>query len=180
MVKVLNEVTRRDAFKALAGIAGMAAVAVSTVSCASSDAKDIPASKIATDILFIEKGISYFTDNATIAGLFPPKVLSTFDAVESDINNVLAKLAASGDAIAITTAQGYVSLVAKDVKLAIDTVLALQGNGVTLPAKVITILEAVKTLIPVLETAVGIIITNLSVTPNLMTPQQARTILAGC
>lgn len=180
MVKVLNEVTRRDAFKALAGIAGMAAVAVSTVSCASSDAKDISVSTISTDILFIEKGISYFTDNATIAGLFPTNTLSTIDTVESDINNVLAKLAASGDTIAVTTAQGYVSLVTKDVNLVIDAVLATQGNGVTIPAKVITILEAVKTLLPVLETAVGVVITNLSATPTLMTPQQARTILAGC
>lgn len=180
MVKVLNEVTRRDAFKALAGIAGMAAVAVSTVSCASSGAKDISVSTISTDILFIEKGISYFTDNATIAGLFPTNTLSTIDTVESDINNVLAKLAASGDTIAVTTAQGYVSLVTKDVNLVIDAVLATQGNGVTIPAKVITILEAVKTLLPVLETAVGVVITNLSATPTLMTPQQARTILAGC
>lgn len=154
----------RRAFLASSALAFLTGCAASTTS-----ANSVPVTAAADLKLIADACLPLTAAIASMASV-PPALVTQ---INSDVAQLEAAAAAVQPGIAVVVAAPRVSTVASAIS-SIVTALSV----VSLPANVTQILTAVQTLLPLVEAAVGIAVALASRT-NVMTPEQARTVLTA-
>ena len=126
--------------------------------------------QVVSDVNIIASGVSAILPGLSALGSVGSGVASAVGALVAD-----AKSAAGAVSTALTTvaAAPFVSTVSADIK-AVTTAL----SGVSLPSSIAGVLAAAKSLLPLVESAVGIA-TAVLAEPGGMSPEEARMVLAA-
>jgi hypothetical protein len=144
---------------AVLGLAGCATTTTSTV-----------AATVVSDAGLIADGLlSLLTSVGSIVGITPATVAA--------IGNYVAQAKAAAATIVPTITAALAAPSVQTIGSAVSSIMSALGSF-SLPASIQTLLTAAQTLLPVLETAVGIAVA-VAATPGGMTADQARAILAA-
>ena len=124
----------------------------------------------ATDAADIAAGLTTVVGDLKAAKAIPAQEAATLDVVLVDVNTEAGALAKQTN---VATAKGTVNQLAADV----STLLGATSGITNLSAADRDILDAVQTLLPVVEASVGIVVPAAAAQMS-MTPEQARAVLA--
>lgn len=134
---------------------------------------EIAVGKISGQITEVLNGLNTLVMASSVQTILPATDLATAENSLSNARNVLTSLNGAPRIIALKTAQTWVT----DLQTAANTIFdILEGKTTSdLPPTAAVIIEAIRVLMPIILTAVQILVT--SATPTGLSAQQAETIL---
>lgn len=150
----------------------LAALAACNAITTTNGVTTIDVAKFGSDAQLVVTGIGAIVAQPVVATALGANMAKATAAL-AEAKTTAAEIAAAGGAIALSTAQGWVSTIVGDAQ----TVLGLVGGLSTLPPSVQGYVSAIEALLPLIQVAVQLLGTNaVGATP--MSPVEARALLS--